>query len=500
RGEFMRWKRDYLNLVPTFIVIASLILSACQDGGQKKVRVVPGGPDRSAEIKVRAPLSPDQQKNVKDPVLEQAYKAKLSPIFDKMSPQGTLTWSQLINLKRWIISTEDIKKDVTASVSVTAKDTDYIARQTMYDIFIDDGIYLKRSDDEKADILLNEIVTSLYTLKFFSDDELCQLVKEKEKNAICDAKKPSSEEGTLPQGTLSQVNSSSQAPPSEMNANVANRRNDLPKQPDSPKEKTELGPKDYETIKKVKEHILGHATDLKYEAIISLLKDNGFDMRVFNIKLNSDAKKLENGQTETAQKQNDYKEINKDTVDLLFERAKNWNEKKVTCFLLRSDKKGECSVSSTRSTQANAKTKEQEGFLDFVVKMADKNLISETLYQSQKINIAKYGNGEGDFVTYLIPLSGRALKKDKTAVGAIYHTNYFIVNKAKNSSAEEWNLEGFLSIPGEITEISDNESKTVCKGKQTKNEEVVLAAIDDKNVELIKSMIDSFPAQPPCGN
>lgn len=520
RGEFMSSKRKYLILIPSFLVATSLILSACQDNGQSRVRVAKSKGDgkKVEEAMKKAELSAVQKEHVKDPLTLEPYQQVLAPIFSKMDADALAPWSSLFKLKRWIIYANDIKKEADASISVSSTaNFGYFARQTMYDIFIDDGIYSKRTVNEKADIILNEFLTALYTYKNFSDEELCKLVKDEYKDADClnqkkadaevdladtdtgivapetddlesadakeksDKKKSESQkkdsDGDKPKSQLDSASTDPKAEKENEKATAA-RRNDLPKKNDTAKEKDHkaLERDDYLNIEKVKKHILETAT-LSHAALVTVLRENGFDLRIFSIKIKQEPKS------------NNSLVLEKESIDSLFSQTKDLNESKHSCYFVRSGEHAECQVKLKVSENEDERT-----LLSINLKVGEKEkFLKEMVYKVSGVISTMQVNPVNKKDTYLVPLGGFALQDSKE--GAAYRVNYFVATKAVVDSKETWSLDGILSLPGAVTKFDSGESGDggTCKGKLAElkghESDVILIADSDENVNLIKTVV-----------
>lgn len=515
----MSSKRKYLILIPSFVVATSLILSACQDSGQSRVRVAKstGDGNKAEKAMKKAELTAVQKEHVKDPLTLEPYQQVLAPIFSKMDADALAPWSSLFKLKRWVIYANDIKKDADASISVsTTANFGYFARQTMYDVFIDDGIYSKRTINEKADIILNEFLTSLYTYKNFSEEQLCELVKAEFKDADCLNKKKADAEVDLDDTDTgivapetddlesgdgkeksdetkaksekkesdddkakNQLDSALTDPKAakENEKPTAARRNDLPKKHDTAKEKEHkaLERDDYLNIEKVKKYVQETA-NLTHAALVSVLRENGFDTRIFSIKIKQEPKGK------------DALRLEKESIDSLFAQTKELNESKHSCYFIRSGEHSECQIKLTMSES------EERTLLSINLKVGDKEkFLKETVYKKSGVISTKAVNPANKKDTYLVPLSGFALQDNKE--GTPFRLNYFVATKAVEDSKEVWSLDGILSLPGSVTTylIDEASGSVTCKGKLTElkglESDVILIADSDENVNLVKTVI-----------
>lgn len=511
----MDLKRRYLHLIPSFVIATSLILSACQDSGQSRVRIAKGG-DAGArgEAMERIKLSAEQEKSVKDPLTLEAYEKVLKPIFEKMDADASVSWSSLFKLKRWIISPSDIKKEVPSPVSISSSATygEY-ARQTMYDVLVSAAAYDKQNENEKADILLNEFLTALYSVKNFSDDELCQLVKSQNIGIEnCAVKKNTDLEtgeaegnGDLEEILASQNNGESSKDETDVtgfddsdndDSKAAVRRKDPPKK-DTPSvdkaastAKKPLVKEDYEKIAHVKKYIHDQGQNLVHGELVSAMRENGFDMRVFSYK----QKKSSVG------KDKNSLVIQGDDVESLFAQVASLQGSSQTCYSVRGGTKMNCQIQAQRWERGIPGSEKSQGFLNISLKTEKtEKLLSETIYQMPKIKISIIP--ETNEEVSLVPLYGLALKNRQ--VGASYRVNYLLVTKVLTQSEENLKLEGFLSIPGTVTEIK-NESNHAkkCAGKlaemNDKGEDVILVTDAEEYLELTKKILPTLHVLPPC--
>lgn len=516
----MDLKRRYLHLIPSFVIAASLILSACQDNGQSRVRIAKGGgAGARGEAMERIKLSAEQEKFVKDPLTLEAYEKVLKPIFEKMNADASISWSSLFNLKRWIISPSDIKKEVPSPVSISSSATygEY-ARQTMYDVLVSAAAYDKQNENEKADILLNEFLTALYSFKNLSDDELCQLVKDRNSGIeSCTVKKNTGLEageadgnGDLEKILENQTNGESSDNETDVmefdetnndDSKAAVRRHDPPKKDSPPADKKAsaakkpLAKEDYEKIEHVKKYIHDQGQNLAHGELISTMRENGFDMRVFSYK----TKKVSSG------KEKNSPSIQGDDAENLFAQVNSLHGSLQTCYSVRGGKKMNCQVSVERWEKDSPGSDTSQGFLNISLKTEKETektakLLSETIYQMPKIKTYKIP--ETNEKMALIPLNSLPLRNPE--VDASYRMNYLMVSKVVNGSKENLKLEGFLSMPGTVTKVTYDENKNSmkCEGQLAewteKSGDVILLTAAEDNLELVKKIFLNVKVSPPC--
>lgn len=515
----MDLKRKYLHLIPSFLVVTSLILSACQDGGQNRVRIAKGG-STNGRIEERTQLTPEQTRHSKDPLSLEPYKKFLAPILSRMDAEAATPWSALFKLKRWIQNPADNKKDVPSPVSISmSREYGEYARQTMYDVFIDDRIYEKQKENEQADTILNEFLTTLYTFKNFSDDELCSLVTSQYKDAegcvvkiaeaeIVEPSHTAEEERVLSKKILTAEKpvekrsakndsdkSDSESASDNVSGQVSTRKNEPP-QKGAPKPsvaKKALDREDYLNIDYVKKYILGKGLEIRHDALVSTMRENGFDVRVFTYRMIPKAAK-------------DPLKIEGETIEGLFAQAEALNQTTQNCFFIGSEVHSECQIKARRSPKGDPENKTRFSLFQFALKIGEKDpFLSETVYQPETVKISKFQVQDTKEEIFLIPLVSVGV--EKPTVGAAFRMNYMISAKTIADAKETWALEGIISVPGTITKIMPDEKEKgfKCEGHQIaemKNEatDILFVAASDKYLGLIKEKVKavSGPIEVSC--
>lgn len=483
----MDLKRKYPHLIPSILVATSLILSACQEAGQTRVRIAKGGADTGRiEATERSKLTQEQERYAQDPVKLPSYVHVLGPIFLKLDKEASIPWSSLYRLKRWIITPKDIKKEVPSPVSVSKDTTGEYARQTMYDVFIDNGVYEKGTESVQADILLNEFLTALYTFKNFPDIELCKLVKTEYKDIKgCDVKKIDEE------NIETETEPASEADSADSDSQAAARKKDPPKKV-PPARKTTikiLTEEDYNKIKIIKQYILEQGEKLSHKVLVSMMQKNGFDVRVLSYQM--EPKKVQDPLT-----------LNSETIQSLFDQADALNQTKQNCYFIKTEMTSSCEVSTLRKNVNNSTNGKTSIVHKIELKLPGKEaFFSEIVYQMREVKVMKFQGADGKEELYLIPLSGKNI--ENPAEGVPYRMNYMMASKNVVESKETWVFEGLVSVPGIVTKVgaNGNPGEVKCEGKvaDVKDEATdILLLSGSKYFDTIKANEQSLPAYPPC--
>ncbi|WP_374075926.1 hypothetical protein [Bdellovibrio bacteriovorus] len=477
-------KRRYSHLIPSVLVATSLILSACQEGSHQvtpRVAAAGKGGAKTESIAGRTKLTKEQEGQLVDPTSLASYEQHLKPLFDKMSEEGPTSWATLFKLKRWVIGPMDLKQEESKSLSMTyaQSSAQALARQTQYEVWIDSRSMKDANDKEKADLLLNELLTGLYTLKNLSGEQLCVLVKEVSPKTNCAAPKevpkeePAKVENTNPR-------TSGATPAKNPNPNPRSSVAVAPKT-------TPLNQGDYANIRNVKNYISQVGANLSHEDLVKKMSESGFDVRIFELEIKADEGLGDTGV------------VKGEALESLFVQAKELNKSKATCHLLQLGTQANCEISVQRTVEQVPEA-EARHLLKYTLKEegAESAFLSETVYQLKEIAIGKYTDKETKEELRLVPLTGVAL--GNRVVGATFHMTYMVVIRTKDSLK----LEGFLAIPGEVSKVTHDEKKNkdLCEGKlpeaKDKNSDMVLIAKDSKYAESIKAALKGIQVVPPC--
>ncbi|MGZ3772494.1 MAG: hypothetical protein ACXVCN_02205 [Bdellovibrio sp.] len=508
------------------MVTTSLILSACQDSGQSRVRVVKGGAGGGTLAPAaleKAKLTDKQASDVKDPLKLDPYIKLLAPIFSKMDAGSPIPWSAFFGLKRWIITAADAQVNGLPSVSISnsANYGGNYARQTMYDVFVDSAIYEKRNDNEKADIILNEYLTALYSFKNFSDEELCSFIKDVYKDAQgCAGDKlipkrsalgsnnsnnnatevldtevldnanaaPESTASLLSQPQNSDPKNSADNNSSADNKNSSSENSDSSNTPAVSKvTKKNLEQGDYTKILTVKKYIFDQSTNIQHEALLKVLKDNGFDVRIFSFKL---ASKKVTGSSETTV-------IQSDVFENLLKQVKALDQTSQKCYFLQIGATADCQMAIEDSGADTAVPQLKIGF-----KLDKETVASESVHTLvPEISVRKYVSLDTKKEFYLVPLTSVALKDPST--GSAYRMNYLIAVKAVDGSEESWKVTGLLSMAGTVTKVLiEAVNQNACEGKlaevKDKKTDAILVTDSKAYPDLIKRIGKIITVTPPC--
>nr|WP_295904304.1 hypothetical protein [uncultured Bdellovibrio sp.] len=483
----MNSKRRYFHLIPSVLVVTSLILSACQEAShQVTPRVASNNKNARVEsVAGRTKLTKEQEGQVVDPTSLVPYQQYLKTTFDKLSEGSTTSWPTLFKLKKWIIAPMDIKKDEATSLSMTYSEStaQAQARQTQFEVWIDSRTVKEASDADKSQLILTEFLTSLYTLKNLPGDQFCNLVKEISPKSQC----------VVPKQDVSQE---TQVETEAKKAETARKTQQRAAGKTVPKPAVQrstlvqakpLNQGDYNNIRVVKNYILQQGANIRHDELVKKMSETGFDVRIFDMEIKAD-----DGMGDTGK-------VSGEALESLFVQAKALDKTKVTCHLLQLDTKGTCEISVQRTVEQVPEA-EARHLLKYSLKEegAEQAFLSESVYQLKEISIGRYPDKETKEELRLVPLTGVALSHRE--VGAAFHVTYMVVTRTKDALK----LEGFLSVPGEVSKTTHDEqkNKTLCEGKlpeaKDKNSDVILVTKDSKYADAIKAVLKGIQVVPPC--
>jgi hypothetical protein len=284
-------KHSYLQLVTAIAVASSLILSACQMRDQSVVGRFAGGGhgdggNNAAEktLPGRTTLTPELKALITDPTTLAFYKTNLEPFLDKLTKQSTFPWASLLNLKIWLLGSMNLDKMPGQTMAMTYSNltAEPLSRQTQYEVWIDGDQAKQMSDGDKADLLLNELLTDIYLMRNLSDSEMCKLVM-----------------ATYPLTPRCQFNTSSDEETAKADTDVKKdqKKNKLGKRAilqkmmmerisSSSRPRTPLTQQDANSIRVVKNYIHQQGDKLTYKELITKMGEFGFDLRIFSVKIN----------------------------------------------------------------------------------------------------------------------------------------------------------------------------------------------------------------------
>ncbi|MBV2168300.1 MAG: hypothetical protein KUL82_06295 [Bdellovibrio sp.] len=467
-------KRRYLHLIPSALVVTSLILSACQETShQVTPRVASGNKGvRTESMAERNKLSKDQQRYVINPTELASYKNHLAAIFDSMSEDALTPWSALFKLKVWVLGPVDLKKEASSSVAITYSEvsTQPMARQTQYQVWFDSRVFEKLNDKDKAESILEGFLTSLYTFKNLSNNELCDLVKEAHPGSECTL---SISKGADDEKMVQKA----KAVKRTLTPTVYRKA---------------LVQEDYNNIRRVKAYILQQGGNLRHADLIVKMTESGFDERVFSLKM------------KTAGEAKDPSIMEGEAIESLFAQAKALDKTQAICHYLQSATQAGCEVAAQRTREEVPGSGIQQVLLSLTVKESEVKdvLLSEVVYQVPKIKVAKYSDLATKEEFFLVPLTGVSM--NERVVGASYRMNYLLAVKAVVNKTEVIKLEGVLSVPGIVTKVTQDESKgkVLCEGAMAtlkdKSTDVVVIAKSDKYLGSLKEIMKGLSPIPPC--
>lgn len=146
------------------------------EGGQKSPTMATGTSDSGGGTGIDGKVF---ESYIVDPTQLPAYKQHLEPLLKniKSKKQDGARYDQVLKMKTWYIAPVDlskVSKDVLG-VSFMKSATQQIARQTQKEVWIDQRIYDQMNGNDQADLILHELVMTMYFFKFMTMSEMCKL-------------------------------------------------------------------------------------------------------------------------------------------------------------------------------------------------------------------------------------------------------------------------------------------------------------------------------------
>ncbi|MNL19039.1 hypothetical protein D3C87_1402190 [compost metagenome] len=203
-----------------------------------------------------------------------------------------------MNAKKWLFVPQDLNADDTRNMAVHFLDGDNeaLAVQTSYDVRVQKVLFESFSEQEQADFLLTEILTSVFLYKNLNDTELCALVRSKGNTLACPFLK-------MVQKNASSAIDESEEDSQEVSPGIqqegsqdfqiqnSNRKNKITKEIKKPApvndprfgKKEPLKVTDYHRIKLLAVFLKETAENITQKKIQTKMTELGFDTRIFQV-------------------------------------------------------------------------------------------------------------------------------------------------------------------------------------------------------------------------
>lgn len=288
-------KRSNPLLVSAMALALVLFASGCQNYDQPEVRVTGGdgkNPRVDPNAKPNENYTPEEKTFFTDISTLPAYEAHLSPIFKKLNSP---TWAASIGAKKWLFVPNDLNADDTRNMSVHFLDgeNEALAIQTSYDIRVQKVLFESFSQEEQAEVLLTEILTSVFLYKNLNDTELCALVRTGRPAIACPFLKvvqknaDSVIEDEQEESQLNQQDSQGlEIQEAAVRKNKVSKENKKRPEPvNDPRfgKKEPLKVTDDHRIKLLAIFLKENAKDLTHKKVLSKMTELGFDTRIFQV-------------------------------------------------------------------------------------------------------------------------------------------------------------------------------------------------------------------------
>lgn len=247
----------------------------------------------------------------KNPLTLPAYTQYVGPILRNIEFQNEEPLEVYFRIKTWYIAPVGKLPAVPPkSLGVTfSRNRDQIARQWSREIWINEDFYKAMTIQEQGETLLHEFVMQLYFLKFYKLSEVCRMM----------------ETAQLSFPT-----------PPRFSCNIIDDAMDEMFKPED--RSPELTPEDNENIRTVTSWLKleGHRP-ISAEQFVNLLRNNGFDQRIFN--LHRDEKSTSGSE-----------EINPAELSNILRAASLTRQMPDVCFDFDSNRNQPCQVQMNLST------------------------------------------------------------------------------------------------------------------------------------------------------
>ncbi|WP_413568956.1 hypothetical protein ACLWBD_15965 [Bdellovibrio sp. HCB117] len=471
--------RKYWHLTTALMVSASLVLSACQETSRKASVRAAGkgtGAQVTESVAKKTEVAKKYSKNIKDPRNLTAYNSHLSELFKALEKSGQVPWSGLFSLKNWIFGGVDLKTISNfISEEYEVRHQQAVVRQTQFEVFVDDKAFVTIASEEQAKLILRQYLTSLYSLRNLSGQELCTLAKQSLNNTECQA--------------LAQTPTPEQAAAARIEASKSKSKSDTTVAKTAPSVSRKMERADENRVDRVLALITQKGVQLTEADLLKELTDAGFDMRLFSFKLGkasevANPKKLTDAQAEA-----------------LFKAVMQLHGQESTCFSLRSDSNSKCLVNVERSDVFKIPGHAGYRLISLAVKEAEaeSSLLTEVFYEMNGQDVVEVMNSKNEKLQ-LLPLVSKGLEKPE--VGTKYRLNYLVLKKVEAEGKTDFGLSGVLSIPGVLKKVTVVDGKTACEGAlaegKEKAQDIILIASDDKLVSSLKEVTAKSQPTAPC--
>ena len=508
-------KSSRIRLLSTSLVLGSLILSGCQEASrQYSPRVAKQGADTStSELMSKTKLTEEQQRNVTDPTGLPAYKEHLQKTFEAASVgSAAVSLPELFKVKKWIIGPTDLKTMENKAVSKSRskeKNAPLMVIQTLHEVWIDSREFSKLDSKTSAEVLLNEYFTSVYSLMNFNGSTLCKIVADNGLKAQCDANKIAKDGSdlSLSEGLLDIEGDKLEAKLESQKAAAQNLNTRQEKNRQKNVEKEKQAQAKAEAANRFKSMVMTKDDITNVDAVVAFVREQGekltsealqkkmsehkFDLRIFKIT-------MQGADGKTTPAKDSANKISGEALEAIFVQAKALDKNKASCALLTLDKAEECEVTVERTTEEIPG--DSRKFLKLSLKGKDQAqaFLTESVHQLKEITLSFTKDEESGETIYFLPLTSVALK-DRSE-GVAFRANYMVLAKTD----EAYHVTGFLSVPGKIAKVSQDEAtkKVTCEAEAVEAKaaitDAILVAKEIKNVHAVKKAVSKIKLQPPC--
>jgi|GEM_PF-4843171 hypothetical protein len=294
----MRSRTNHLQLASAIAVVSALILSACQPTDQSAVMKYANGGRKSevfeASARTRATVTPELKAMLTDITTGDTYTQGMGPILAALTKSSKFPFEVFIKMKPWYVGNINLNQlpvKPLSSYSTTENKT-LTSSQSLYEVWINLNALNRLTEEQKAELLVLEYLTSIYLFKNISSSEICSMATKADKQiADCREEAASQDQEALEEWEATQ--GGLQAPPTEStgstNAAGGNKRT-MQQRIDALKRKTPkpytgkiafLKKADYENIEAVKKYL---ATDKPtVEGLKEVMLNHGFPTRIFTL-------------------------------------------------------------------------------------------------------------------------------------------------------------------------------------------------------------------------
>lgn len=475
----MTMKTLYKHLAPALVASSLLILAACQGSSQDvESRIAKVGQKEGSGVLAKVKADNELQALKIDPTTLEIYKTSLKSIFYTLGEGSESSWEKLFKLKNWYMGPAKAVAKIPAPISGTLDElgSDYVIQQSEGDVFIDKELFEKLKDEKKTEGLLVEFLKSLYTIRSATDAELCQIMKE-------------TFEATCPESAKVLEGDTEELADGAKKADSLKKTNFnqvISQQADA-------------KIKAVAQLILKQGASVKAKEVLELMKTNGFNMKIFDYKLELEANETQSVESSSGSDDPDAKpeklEVSKELFHTLIPQIQAATTHPLKCLFSVEDQKEAVPCSLSLSDKSGGNT--QLAQFGVNLKFEDKQIESTSIFSTTAaaVSYKEYVTSEEAYAVFFVYNS----KLLDPTVDVQYRSTFLLAKRTLVNGVAGLELVAMISVPGTITKVS--EDKKSCEGKVDMDgslEKLAYIVHMRDGVSVEQSIFPLLPSMPPC--